>query len=196
MIADPVFADMLHGPTASSSTLSKVESQMHDHEQTQTPRKEESHQAHGHDHTHGHGHGAQINGKKSPRNENRDSEQEKVRSTLRSFVRDWSAEGQVERDACYTPILDALEQRWPERAGRGGKRVLIPGSGLGRLAMEVASRGMSTPDSCDDLNKDAKVEWGTDGIGFAAQANEFSVYMLIASNFVLNQCVSRLLHYS
>lgn len=62
--------------------------------------------------------------------------------------------------------------------------------------MEVASRGMSTPDSCDDLNKDAKVEWGTDGIGFAAQANEFSVYMLIASNFVLNQCVSRLLHYS
>jgi len=33
---------------------------------------------------------------------------DKVKSTLRQFAREWSAEGKEERDQCYKPILDAL----------------------------------------------------------------------------------------
>jgi carnosine N-methyltransferase len=89
-----------------------------------------------HQHTHSHGESASRPG----RNE-RDSAQEKVRSTLRSFVRDWSEEGRSEREACYSPCVEALERRWPDRQDRNGKKVLIPGCGLGRLAMEIAAIG-------------------------------------------------------
>ena len=65
----------------------------------------------------------------------------KVRSTLRQCVRDWSAEGAAERDACYGPILRELERLYPDRAARKDVRVLVPGSGLGRLVWEVAARG-------------------------------------------------------
>jgi carnosine N-methyltransferase len=80
-------------------------------------------------------------------------------------VRDWSAEGKPERDAAYAPLLDALERYFPDKAARSSEplRVLVPGCGLGRLAMEIAARG------------------------FWAQGNEFSTYMLIASHFALNQ---------
>lgn len=33
---------------------------------------------------------------------------DKLRSTLKQFVRDWSAEGKAERDACYVPVQEAL----------------------------------------------------------------------------------------
>ena len=46
---------------------------------------------------------------------------------------------------------------------RGGIHVLVPGSGLGRLAFDIAHEG------------------------FSAQGNEFSYYMLLASNFILNK---------
>lgn len=46
---------------------------------------------------------------------------------------------------------------------RGDIHVLVPGSGLGRLAFEIAHAG------------------------FSAQGNEFSYYMLLASNFILNK---------
>lgn len=115
MIADPVFADMLSA----------------------TPDEVQSRHSHTQDHAHSHG----ASSSKAGRNE-RDSAQEKVRSTLRSFVRDWSEEGSLEREACYTPCLEALERQWPNREGRGGKKVLIPGCGLGRLAMEIAAKGV------------------------------------------------------
>lgn len=41
-------------------------------------------------------------------------------------------------------------------------RVLLPGAGLGRLALEIAAKG------------------------YAVQGNEFSYQMLFASNFILN----------
>ncbi|PHJ15825.1 hypothetical protein CSUI_010363, partial [Cystoisospora suis] len=37
----------------------------------------------------------------------------KVRSTLRQFVRDWSEEGEEERQAAYGPLLQALEAKLP-----------------------------------------------------------------------------------
>ena len=87
----------------------------------------------------------------------------KVRSTLRQCVRDWSKEGEKERSTCYTPILRELERLWPVVGARAGVRVLVPGSGLGRLVWEVAV------------------------MGFFAQGNEFSYFMLLASYLILNE---------
>jgi len=88
---------------------------------------------------------------------------DKVQSTLKMLVRDWSEDGQKERDTCYKPILDELERLYPP-AIRSSKKVLVPGAGLGRLAYDVAN------------------------LGFQSQGNEFSLFMLFASHFVLNQC--------
>ena len=33
---------------------------------------------------------------------------ERVQSTIKQFVRDWSSEGEAEREMCYTPILDEI----------------------------------------------------------------------------------------
>lgn len=38
--------------------------------------------------------------------------QDKVRSTLKQFVRDWSTEGKPEREACYSPCIAALEEHF------------------------------------------------------------------------------------
>ncbi|KAH0886637.1 hypothetical protein HID58_062733 [Brassica napus] len=101
---------------------------------------------------------------------------DKVRCIIRNIVRDWAAEGQRERDQCYKPILDELDSLFPDRQKKrytvlclsSAYRVnyvicstppscLVPGAGLGRLALEI---------SC---------------LGFISQGNEFSYYMMICS---------------
>lgn len=74
-----------------------------------------------------------------------DHDVDKVRSTVKQLVRDWSADGQEERDAAYGPILEALELCFASVAPamRRQQRILVPGAGLGRLAFEVAWRGFS-----------------------------------------------------
>ncbi|CAO3667537.1 unnamed protein product [Umbelopsis vinacea] len=96
------------------------------------------------------------------------SDMDKVRSTLKQFVRDWSKEGEHERKAGYDPILDELESIYANVPieQRGKIRVLVPGAGLGRLAYEICKRG------------------------FSCQGNEFSFYMLLSSNFILNRVSS------
>nr|CEL65888.1 TPA: hypothetical protein BN1204_017180 [Neospora caninum Liverpool] len=89
----------------------------------------------------------------------------KVRSTLRQFVRDWSDEGKEEREAAYGPLLEALESRFPIHDRSKPPRVLCPGSGLGRLPFEVTRRG------------------------YACQGNEFSYFMLMGSDFILNHAL-------
>ncbi|CAG4963596.1 unnamed protein product [Colias eurytheme] len=91
---------------------------------------------------------------------------EKVQSVIKNIVRDWSSAGAVEREQCYKPILDELEARFPVDTlnDRSHIKVLVPGAGLGRLAWEIAARG------------------------FTCQGNEFSLFMLFASNFILNKC--------
>ncbi|CDO77418.1 hypothetical protein BN946_scf184857.g25 [Trametes cinnabarina] len=90
---------------------------------------------------------------------------EKLRSTLKQLVRDWSEEGKNERDACYEPMKEALLRHFSDipEDERRNFRVLVPGAGLGRLAWDVAK------------------------LGFACQGNEFSHYMLLASFFMLNR---------
>ncbi|KAL0564051.1 hypothetical protein V5O48_018006 [Marasmius crinis-equi] len=114
---------------------------------------------HNHDHSHSHSHGTP---KKYKPNE---GDMDKVRSTLKQFVRDWSEEGKDERETAYGPMKEALLAHFhdiPERERRNF-RVLVPGAGLGRLAYDVAS------------------------LGFACQGNEFSHYMLLASYLILNK---------
>lgn len=91
-----------------------------------------------------------------------DNDMNKVFSTLRQFVRDWSLEGKPERDCVYQPILETLERCFPDRNSRSSVRVLIPGAGLCRLSVELAMRG------------------------FFAEANEFSYHMLIAASYIQN----------
>jgi len=88
---------------------------------------------------------------------------ERVHSCLKQLVRDWSPAGEAERQRSYQRILDKLEQLYPV-AERDTRKVLVPGAGLGRLAFDIAR------------------------LGFECQGNEFSLFMLFTSNFVLNKC--------
>lgn len=66
----------------------------------------------------------------------------KVRSMLHSLSRDWAAEGEPERAACYAPMLSELSRLLPVTPGnRNKQRVLIPGCGTGRLVWDCAMRG-------------------------------------------------------
>ena len=58
------------------------------------------------------------------------------------MARDWSDAGAQERLLAYQPILDAVVARIPK--DRTGKHILVPGSGLGRLAFEFARLGYAT----------------------------------------------------
>lgn len=70
------------------------------------------------------------------------------------------------------------ENRWKQK-------ILIPGCGLGRLALDTAARGYS----CQVLqNEYAQKRTGFSGLIYGcAQGNEFSYYMLIVSNHMLNE---------
>ena len=90
----------------------------------------------------------------------------KVRSTLRQLVRDWSSEGEPERNMCYLPILAEIQRIFPERCNE--VRILTPGAGLGRLTFEIAR------------------------LGYKSQGNEFSYFMLLTSDYMLNKIDSPL----
>lgn len=92
-----------------------------------------------------------------------ESDMEKLQSTIKQFVREWGSDGAAEREQAHAPVLEALRQLVPVRTPSGEPaRVLVPGAGLGRLAWEAAR------------------------LGYTSQASEFSYFMLIAANFVLN----------
>lgn len=39
---------------------------------------------------------------------------DKLKSTLKQFVRDWSETGKAERDACYQPIIKEILKNFPK----------------------------------------------------------------------------------
>ncbi|XP_044740628.1 carnosine N-methyltransferase [Chrysoperla carnea] len=90
---------------------------------------------------------------------------DKVQATLKQLARDWSSMGAVERSQCYQPIIEEIERKFLNNAIDPSQiKILVPGSGLGRLTYEIASRG------------------------FVCQGNEYNLFMLIVSFFVLNRC--------
>eukprot|EP00529_Nitzschia_sp_RCC80_P020640 CAMPEP_0113500826 /NCGR_PEP_ID=MMETSP0014_2-20120614/32571_1 /TAXON_ID=2857 /ORGANISM="Nitzschia sp." /LENGTH=407 /DNA_ID=CAMNT_0000395259 /DNA_START=42 /DNA_END=1265 /DNA_ORIENTATION=+ /assembly_acc=CAM_ASM_000159 len=96
-----------------------------------------------------------------------DDDISKLTSVLKILVRDWSSEGKVERQQAYGPIIDNIRTYLPNSATNSSnmspaKRICVPGSGVGRLAFELYC------------------------LGHEVQGNDFSTYMLLASDFVLN----------
>ncbi|GIL86828.1 hypothetical protein Vretifemale_15031 [Volvox reticuliferus] len=93
---------------------------------------------------------------------------DKVRYVLKNLARDWAAEGAAERMLSYGRILDELKTTFKDWSNtHRPPRVLIPGAGLARLCVEVAA------------------------LGYEAQGNEFSYFMLLASSFILNHTSER-----
>ncbi|XP_020808243.1 carnosine N-methyltransferase isoform X1 [Drosophila serrata] len=89
----------------------------------------------------------------------------KAQSTLKLIARDWSTEGALEREQSYKPIIDSIVEYYkPSDYELKEIKILVPGAGLGRLTYELAC------------------------LGYSCEGNEFSYFMLIASNFVLNLC--------
>uniref|UniRef100_A0A1I8BS43 carnosine N-methyltransferase n=1 Tax=Meloidogyne hapla TaxID=6305 RepID=A0A1I8BS43_MELHA len=107
----------------------------------------------------------------------------KTKSILKQLVRDWSAEGwflyflcifcliegALERESCYRLVLDDMCAFYPfildnNEQNRQDIQVLVTGAGLARLAWELRR------------------------LGFSVTGNEFSYFMLLTSNFILNAC--------
>ena len=98
-----------------------------------------------------------------------DEDISKLTSVLKSLVRDWSSEGKSERQQAYGPILHNVLTYLPNGATgisnsnmSPAKKICVPGSGVGRLAFELYC------------------------LGHEVQGNDFSTYMLLASDFILN----------
>jgi hypothetical protein len=64
-----------------------------------------------------------------------------VSQTLKHFVRDWSDEGSKERNDAFPCILSTLQSLGAEMTGNRPLKVLLPGSGLGRLGHDIAKLG-------------------------------------------------------
>ncbi|CAJ0604786.1 unnamed protein product [Cylicocyclus nassatus] len=95
----------------------------------------------------------------------------KVLSTLRQIVREWSLEGKSEREATFVPLVEVLRKKYPDRDLRGAVKIMVPGSGLGRLAFDLAEEG------------------------FTVEGNEYSMIMLMTSSFLLNGCLKENEHF-
>jgi hypothetical protein len=99
----------------------------------------------------------------------------RVREVLKHFIRDWSTEGAVEREVIFTPILDVLRylskstSATPNSYISGSyKSLLIPGSGLSRLAYEASL------------------------LGYDTTACELSMYMNMALRFLLDETTTNM----
>ncbi|XP_017112905.1 carnosine N-methyltransferase isoform X2 [Drosophila elegans] len=95
----------------------------------------------------------------------RHGDMDQAQSTLKLIARDWSTDGALEREQSYKPIIDSIVEYYkPGDYELKEIKILVPGAGLGRLTYELAC------------------------LGYSCEGNEFSYFMLIASNFVLNLC--------
>ncbi|KAI2480252.1 Methyltransferase [Pyrenophora tritici-repentis] len=99
------------------------------------------------------------------------NDMDKARSCINQFYREWSAEGAVERSACFTPVITALAEEYQVRSQSSRNpvqdpsdlHVLVPGVGLGRLVFDICQQG------------------------YMVEGNEISYHMLMASALALNE---------
>ena len=89
---------------------------------------------------------------------------DKCSGTLRQFAREWSSLCAHERMSSFGPMLMHLNAAHGglDATQRARVRVLVPGSGLGRLMWEICK------------------------CGFSCEGNEFSYHMLMGCSFALN----------
>ncbi|KAF2261782.1 methyltransferas-like protein [Lojkania enalia] len=96
------------------------------------------------------------------------TDMEKARSCVHQFYREWSAEGAVEREKCFDPVVQSVSEEFASRKkvspelDRSDVKVLVPGAGLGRLVFDIVRAG------------------------FSVEGNEISYHELMASSLVLN----------
>ncbi|KAI9893229.1 MAG: hypothetical protein M1814_000356 [Vezdaea aestivalis] len=89
----------------------------------------------------------------------------KASTIIRQLFRDWSAEGATEREPCYAPIRRAIDNFHSQGSRpKSQVRVLLPGSGLGRLQFDLCQAG-----------------YDVEGV-------EISYHALLVSSFMLNHC--------
>ncbi|KAI9721782.1 MAG: hypothetical protein M1812_002117 [Candelaria pacifica] len=86
----------------------------------------------------------------------------KANTILRQFYRDWSKEGEAEREKCYTPLITDLRNEFKNRENKALIKILVPGAGLGRLVFEICKEG------------------------YTVEGNEISYHALLASSWILN----------
>ena len=92
----------------------------------------------------------------------------KVRYIFKNLMRDWSEEGLSEREESYGRMIAELKRLLRPDDGQGNRsRVLVPGAGLGRLVLDVCVAG------------------------YRCEGCEWSYYMLLTSDFMLNSCAAR-----
>ncbi|KAL9573102.1 hypothetical protein ACKAV7_002787 [Fusarium commune] len=84
-----------------------------------------------------------------------------VSQALKHYVRDWTEEGESERKETFACLVKTLQGLFPVRDDENPVKVLVPGSGLGRLGHDIARLG-----------------------GFEVTVNEWSMYMNIAYRFI------------
>ncbi|CAM9402287.1 unnamed protein product [Choristocarpus tenellus] len=102
---------------------------------------------------------------------------------LTHLLRDWTDEGEFARKSVYGPLLRVLDESFgipgeqqPD-SGNLGKRglvsVLVPGAGLGRLAVEIAARGYASVQA-NELSPTMLTAsyWVLDALGYSATCNE------------------------
>ncbi|KAF5687529.1 trehalase [Fusarium denticulatum] len=84
-----------------------------------------------------------------------------VSQALKHYVRDWTEEGESERKETFACLVKTLQGLSPVRDDENPVKILVPGSGLGRLGHDIARLG-----------------------GFEVTVNEWSMYMNIAYRFI------------
>lgn len=87
--------------------------------------------------------------------------------TLKHFVRDWADEGAKERADAFPCLLSTLTNLKFTSPNSPPLKILLPGSGVGRLGTEVANLG-----------------------GFEVTLNEWSMYMNIGYRFLFSSSLS------
>lgn len=96
------------------------------------------------------------------------NDMDKARSCVNQFYREWSADGAVEREKCFVPIVKTLNEEFSTRSkdlpsyDKSQLKVLVPGAGLGRLVFDICHAG------------------------FSVEGNEISYHELFASSLALN----------
>lgn len=102
-------------------------------------------------------------------------DQERVVEAIQHIYRDWSQQGEHERAAVVESVIKTIEDVFPNRADpeQGPVKILLPGSGLNRLAHDIAALE-----------------------GVEVTANELSPYMRMAYRFIesLSAPESRSIH--
>jgi hypothetical protein len=68
-----------------------------------------------------------------------------VSQALKHYVRDWAEAGESERKETFSCLVKTLQGLFPVRDDENLVKVLVPGSGLGRLGHDIARLGGKNP---------------------------------------------------